>query len=418
MNFLSWSKAINENKDLFVLFMTTSWCEFCEEQEKELSGLEVENVAFVKEDADERLDLAVRYTPQIYPSISLITNNAVIGGSYGLVKREKISEMIGEALKLIRGKGKIVTPPQISKKHDKFTPNYAFKHILRTCEGYFDWKEGGFEKEPKHVAPEVLRFFLEIDDYYHKAMVEVTLDSAIEFSWDDGFYLYSKSIDWKDPYKAKLLDYNAEMIRTLIKAYNVLKSDVYLDYAIKTAEWLLRKRNNKNGFFMNSEFLGKEDKRPFLNVNANVGIALLEVYNATKDDKFLDALKDLEDKIVISHNMDTLSSPYLIDIAFYINFLSKLNSEKAKKIVRFLNDYKGDNVYYDVTLSFANENLIGRYAFLYDNTILAEAFVNLKMIEEAKKIVDSFLDSYSIYTYFNQARYALVLGEVYGLLAH
>ena len=116
--------------------------------------------------------------------------------------------------------------------------------------------------------------------------------------------------------------------------------------------------------------------------------------------------------------MDTLSPPYLIDIAFYINFLSKLNSEKAKKIVRFLNDYKGDNVYYDVTLSFANENLIGRYAFLYDNTILAEAFVNLKMTEEAKKIVDSFLDSYSIYTYFNQARYALVLGEVYGLFAH
>lgn len=420
MKFLSWSNVIKkeENKKLLVLFMVTSWCEFCNEQERVLNDIEeLDGVFFVKEDADERLDLAVRYTPQIYPSISLITHDSVLGGSYGLVDKEKIVEMINEALKLLEGEGKLITPPKICKSYDKFSPNYALKHILRTCEGYFDWKDGGFEKEPKHVYPEVLQLFLNIDDYYHKVMVETTLDSAIEYLWEDGFYLYSKTIDWKDPYRAKLLDYNAEMVKTLLRAYEVLKNEVYLDYAVKTAEWLLRKKRRDN-LFINFEFKGEEDQRPFLNVNANVADALLEAYKVTKDNKFLDAVRELDDALITSHRIDTLSKPYLIDLSSYINFLSKFNTEKAKRVLNFLEDYKANEYYYDVTIDFANQELIGRYAFLYDNIKLAEAFLNLNLFEDAKKIVDNFLSSYGIYTYFNQPKYALLLGEVYGLFTH
>ncbi|BFH73948.1 hypothetical protein SJAV_18920 [Sulfurisphaera javensis] len=417
MNFLSWNQAIYKNKELIALFMITSWCEYCEEQEKEFDFEINDKVSLVKEDADERIDLAVRYTPQIYPCISLIAKDSVIGGTYGLVKKDKIKEMVNDALELISGKGKIITPPEISHKVDKFTPNYALNHILRVCEGYFDWKEGGFEKEPKYVSPEVLQLFLHFNDYYHKLMVEVTLDNAIEYLWDNGFYLFSKTIDWKEPYKAKLLDYNAEMVRTLLKAYEVVKDDTYLDYAIKTIEWILKKKDNQ-GYFINSEFLGKEDKRPFLNVNSNVGNALIEAYKFTEDEKYIEEAKELSDKLVISHRIDTLTPPYLIDIASYLSFLSKLDINKAKRLSVILQDYKGDKAYYDVTLNYAKENLIGRYHFLYDNTLLAEAFMNLGFIDEAKKIIDSFLASYGIYTYYNQAKYAIILGELYGLFTH
>lgn len=414
MNFLSWNQAINENKDLILLFMTTSWCETCEEQEKELEGIYNERISIVKEDADERIDLGIRYTPQIYPCISFIHKESVLGGTYGLVKRDKIHEMIKQALDLIDKKGKIVNPPRLSYRLDKFSPQYALNHIMKVCEGYFDWKEGGFEKEPKYVSPEVLQLFLRFKDYYHKLMVEVTLDNAIEYLWNDGFYLFSKSIDWKEPYTAKLLDYNAEMIKTLLKAYEVLKEDTYLDYAIKTVDWMI-KRREKSGYFINCEFQGKEDKRPFLNVNANVGDALLQVYKLTDDDKYFEIAKDLEEKLIISHRLDKNTTTYLIDIASYLRFLSKIDQNKARKLLGVLNDYEGAEAYYDVTLKYAKDNLIGRYYFLYDNSILAETFINLGFLDKAKKIIDSFLSSYGIFTYFNQAKYALILGELYGL---
>ncbi|ADX82271.1 hypothetical protein GO599_01945 [Sulfolobus islandicus] len=418
MKFLSWREAVNENKKLIVLFMTTSWCESCEEQEKELLEIEDERVSLVKEDADERLDLAVRYTPQIYPTISLVSKNSLIGGTYGLVKRGKLLEMISEALELIEGKGKLIVPPKLSsKKIDKFPPDYAFNHILRVCEGYFDWKEGGFEREPKHVSPEVLQLFLRFNDYYHKIMAEVTLDNVIEYLWENGFYMFSKSRDWKEPYKAKLLDYNAEMVKTLVKAYQVLKKEIYLDYAIATTDWLLSKRDSR-GYFINGEFLGVEDKRPFLNVNANVGDAFMEVYRITNDKKYLEIAKDLEQRLVLAHRMNVLSPPYLIDLASYLNFLSKLNPDKARNLLNILDDYKGSEAYYDTTLRFATENKIGRFNFLYDNVLLANTLINLNIFEEAKRIVDMFLSSYSIYAYFNQAKYALVLGEIYGLFTH
>ncbi len=403
--------------------MTTSWCIDCYQQEREIEGLDEEfpQISFVKEDADERPDLAVRYTPQIYPSISLISKSAVIGGTYGLVKRDKIREILTQAMELIEGKGKPVTLPKISAHKLNVNPHYVMSEILRNCEGYYDWINGGFEREPKFVSTEVLKLFLKFDDFYHTSMVVTTLDNAISNLWDDGFYIYSITNDWKTPYKAKLYDFNAELVISLLEAYKKVGDDSYLDYAVKTAEWMIRNRRS-DGLFPNAEVMGKVDNRAFLNVNSVVGESLIRLYKETDDSKYLDIAKELYDKIVsrkLTHNLDNSNSPlFLIDIARFLNFSSYLKKDN-KEILKISSNYESDRgAYYDVTLEHANEERIGRYTFLYDNSILALAFINLGMINEAKKILDSLMESFIIYTYFNQAIYALALGEIYGLFPH
>ncbi|QGR19660.1 hypothetical protein [Stygiolobus azoricus] len=83
-----------------------------------------------------------------------------------------------------------------------------------------------------------------------------------------------------------------------------------------------------------------------------------------------------------------------------------------------LSEYYGNGSYYDVTLEFATREGIGRFKFLYDDSILAEAFLMMGNKEEAEKIVEDILPSYIYYSYFNQAQLALVLGELLGKFNH
>ncbi|MEM0085409.1 MAG: thioredoxin family protein, partial [Candidatus Methanomethylicia archaeon] len=98
---LKWLEAIRRfsNDKIIVLLMTTNWCENCKKQSEILRDLELErefsdNFVFVEEDADERIDLAIRYTPQIYPCISVINKDTILGGTYGLVEKDKLKEIL------------------------------------------------------------------------------------------------------------------------------------------------------------------------------------------------------------------------------------------------------------------------------------------------------------------------------------
>ncbi|TRM87814.1 hypothetical protein DJ521_02915, partial [Sulfolobus sp. E3] len=157
-------------------------------------------------------------------------------------------------------------------------------------------------------------------------------------------------------------------------------------------------------------------------VNSVVGESLFRMYKETEDSKYLEIAEELYNNIVsrkLTHNLDNPDSPlFLIDIARFLKFSSYLKKNN-KEIFNILSNYESNKgAYYDVTLKHASEERIGRYTFLYDNSILAQAFINLGMINEAKKILDSLIESFTIYTYFNQAVYALTLGEVYGLFPH
>ncbi|QGR19661.1 D-glucuronyl C5-epimerase family protein [Stygiolobus azoricus] len=201
--------------------------------------------------------------------------------------------MISNSITLLDDKEKLVKPPTVKKELQRFPLDYVFKDILRRCESYFDWISGGFEKEPKFVSPEVLRLFLKFNDSYHQSMVFITLDNAIEHLWDNGFYLFSKSVDWKEPYRAKMADFNASMVSLLLEAYKVFKDDNYLDYAIRTGEFL-KSLTRDDGLIMNGIAFDKLDQRPFLHVNALV----LEAFYSLKDyEDFSERAKLLQESL-------------------------------------------------------------------------------------------------------------------------
>jgi hypothetical protein len=406
-------KWVEADGDLRVLVLTTSWCEYCDKQLEEIKGIddEFKEFEFIHEDADERPDLAIRYSPQIYPSISIISKEGVMGGTYGFVTRDKVVELLNYARKVM-SEGKLVVPPKITKEVKKLDPNYVFNSILSNCEGYFDWIEGGFEREPKFVSPEVLLLFMKFDDFYHQSMVTITLDKAIENLWGNpGFYLYSKTIDWKEPYMVKMADFNSLMIIALLKAYEKYKDEKYLDYAVKTGEFILS-LVRKDGLIENGITLKGWDNRAFLSVNAIAGEALSELYEFTKDTKFKDEVDFLKGSLLNadSHLIGSrCENVYLMDLAYLLYFT------RDRVVLNTLRRYESaSGAYYDITLEFAKRQRIGRFKFLLDNSILSLAFLRMGDKEYAKRIVDDLLESYGIYTYFNQAVYALTLGEIYG----
>jgi thiol-disulfide isomerase/thioredoxin len=412
---LRWLDAVKKS-DSIVLLMTTKWCEYCEEQREILRAVEEEFspfFVFVEEDADERPDLAVRYTPQVYPSISVIYRDNLLGGTYGLVSQESLSEVLLLSIDLInRGGIKVKVPFRIDRREIKFDPRYVFNHILRVCEGYFDWNEGGFEREPKHISPEVLRLFLKMKDTYHLGMVIYTLQKAIDNIWDNGFYAFSKSRDWSNPFKVKMIDLNSQMINVLLETYELTKDDFFLEYAIKTAYWLLSVRD-RDGHFPIAVIDGKAIGNHYLNVNSMALEALYNVYTFTGDEKFL--LENLP--IILNHNLHDRQSPlFLSDIAFLLKFLYKLNRKETINdiIINLLNKkYHGNGAFYDTTKDYAMENKIGRFQFLYDNSVLAETLLRLNLREIVESIIKTLINSYYMYTYFNQAQFAYIIGEYY-----
>ncbi|BCU68817.1 thioredoxin domain-containing protein [Stygiolobus caldivivus] len=416
MIFSDWSPRFRGEHEMKVLLTVTSWCELCDKQITELKKIEEEfrDVEFVLIDADERPDIAIRYTPQIYPSISVITDRGIIGGSYGLIESEKLRELISTSIYLLGGKGKLIKPPEVEKKLPAFSEEYVFRDILRRCEGYFDWISGGFEREPKFVSPEVLKLFLKFNDFYHQSMVSITLDNAIDYLWDNGFYLFSKSIDWKEPYKVKMSDFNASMVMILLDAYKTIKDDKYLDYAIKTGEFL-KSMTRDDGLIMNGVAFDKVDTRPFMHVNALV----LEAFYTLGDyEDYSERAKLLLELLSRSgnHRVDNPESPlYLFDIAHLLRALTLAREDSlTRKVSSILGHYYGGGGYYDVTLEFAEREGIGRFKFIYDNSVLAEALINLGRVDDARKIILDILPSYVYYSYFNQAQFALVLGEILG----
>jgi len=427
MIFKKWRDAVAQDK-VIVLYMYTNWCIECEKEREEISKTSNEFLDyfnFVEENADERIDLATRYTPGVYPSISIIRKDVVMGGSFGFVDSQKLGEILLLALDLLSGGGNLIEPIRLVKGDEsvKWSPEFAFKEIIRRCVAYFDWNAGGFEREPKHPAPEVLRFFLRLRDKYFLTMVEYTLDAAINFLWSNngGFYLYSKKKDWEEAYPVRLIDMNAEMGLLLFEAYEILKDEVYLEYAIKTIEWIYSLRD-RDGLYPNAVLEDRRDESKYMTVNSLVGELFLKAYEFTKDEKYKSEYLNLAE--ILSNNINHIihnsySLLYLIDISMLLNFLSKAKGifgDKIKNLLNYLSLFDGGDAYYDVTLTHAVNEKIGRFKFLYDNAILANALFELGIIDKAKSIVDYFLHNFTKFAYFNQARYALILGKIYGFL--
>ncbi|EHP70061.1 thioredoxin domain containing protein [Metallosphaera yellowstonensis MK1] len=418
MEFKEWSDSISDGNPLKVIYFWTEWCEECEAQARELSLVENwPGFSYVSVNADERPDLAVRYSPQIYPSLSIVTENSVVGGTYGFVSQEQVRETLLLALNLLLGGGKLVVPKSTKREGVDSTPTspkVLVERIKRNCLSFFDIYYGGFEKEPKYYLPNVLRFLMRIKgDPYPIEVVRYTLDAVIYNLWDDGFYSHSRTYDWKERSRTKLTDQNAEMILTLLDAYGTTNDSYYLDYAVETGRWLMGTRVGE--FYPVAMVDGRARGPPLMTVNSLVGEALLQLHSFTGDPKFLNESLRLASllKRRLSHDLRNEGPLFLLDLAYLLRFLSALN--QGRELVNLaLSQYFGGDAFYDVTLEHAKVNGIGRFKLITDNSILGQGLVRLGMRELANGVVDYFSRRYWNFAYFNQADLGLLVEMLHG----
>ncbi|ABP95111.1 conserved protein containing a thioredoxin domain-like protein [Metallosphaera sedula] len=415
MRFREWNEIIKDKSPLKVIYFWTDWCEECGAQYKELSKIEDwEGFGYASVNADERPDIAIRYSPQIYPSLAIVTEGNVVGGLYGFSEEWKIRETLLMALDLSLGGGKLVSPKFNRDLRKVPRSNYVLQNerhenilndIRSKCISFFDIYQGGFEKEPKYYLPNVLRFLLRFKDSYSMEIVKYTLDAVIYNLWDNGFYAFSKTYDWKNPYKVKLLDLNAEMIIALLETFAKTKDTYYLDYAVETGKWLMRSK--KGDFYPIAETSQGMVGKPLLTVNSLIGEAMFYLYEFTNDESFRDEAERLSSLLKPSHVIGD-GNPFLLDLAYLIRFLSSLG--KGKEVVKVAFDqFFGGDAFYDVSLPHALSNGIGRFKLITDNSILGQGLVKLGLMEPAKQIANYFSTRYWNFTYFNQADFGLLV---------
>jgi thiol-disulfide isomerase/thioredoxin len=411
MKFKEWRDITNERTPLKLLYFYTDWCEYCKKQEEILDTIpDWDSFSYTEINADERPDLAIRYSPQIYPSISIITENNVVGGLYGYNDSQKIEETMLIALDLYNGGGKLFSEKNSKKVLNRtYNMKDALELIKRNCLAFFDIYYGGFEKEPKYYLPNVLRFLLrDKKDPYSLEVVKYTLDAAIYNLWNGGFYAYAKKYDWSEPSKEKLLDINAEMVIALLEAYERTGDNYYLEYAIETGKWVLKNKDKE--FYPVAIKEGEKVGGHYMHVNSEIGEMFYLLYKYSNIREFLEEstrlAKLLPEKL--SHNLEKDSPLFLMDVAYLLRFLSSMG--KGKELIPKIKEiFYGGDAFFDVSLSMANEEKIGRFKLLTDNSVLAQGLLNLGYVDDASKIVNFFLKSFYEYAYFSQAEYGILL---------
>ncbi|EZQ01986.1 thioredoxin [Candidatus Acidianus copahuensis] len=414
MGFVEWVDSLKRKTPFKVVYFWTEWCEGCEEEKKELEKIEKnwDNLDFIEINADERPDLAIRYSPQIYPSISFISDRAVIGGTYGYVEFAKINELLLITLDLVQGGGKIITPITVPHSAQKVSWRQAVNEIRRKCLAFFDINFGGFEKSPKYYLPNVLRFLLKMGDPYSLEVVKYTLDAAIYYLWDDGFYAYSKSEDWKDHSNVKLIDVNADMILTLIEAYKVTKDEYYLDYAIETGNWILQ---FGDPFFPIAIVDGRKMGKPLLDVNSKVGEAIYNLYLLLEDKTFLQVAEKLARNLTVKSHVIGENGPiFLQDLSYLLRFLG--NMGRGNHVLDYImENFYGGDAFFDTTKDHAMSQMIGRFKLIDSNSVLAQALLSMGKIDLAQRISEYFLDKFQEFAYFSQADYGSLLASLNGI---
>ena len=212
-----------------LLSIATTWCSGCRAMDATsyadpaIATLINERFVPVRVDADERPDIAERYSLGGWPTTAFLTPEGAILGGGTYVPAERMPGALERVLAAVDPGATAATVGTGTIRPATHLP--PDEEIVSVALAGFDAEHGGFGLEPKFplVAPVrlALELFLERGDPAHERMVTVTLDAM---GWgrlydeiDGGFFHYAGARDWQLPQTEKLLETNATLI------------DLYLD---------------------------------------------------------------------------------------------------------------------------------------------------------------------------------------------
>ena len=131
----------------------------------------------------------------------------------------------------------------------------AFRHYRST----FDSQYGGFGNAPKFPPsmglPFLLRYWLRTENPNALEMAELTLEKMARGGMYDqlggGFHRYSTDAVWLVPHFEKMLYDNAQLVVAYLEAYQATKKPLYCEVAKETLDYVLREMYDaeKGGFY-------------------------------------------------------------------------------------------------------------------------------------------------------------------------
>lgn len=279
-------QAAKDQDKLIFLSIGYSTCHWCHVMEKK--SFEKEDVAAIlnkdyisiKVDREERPDVDKIYMGALYtmrqrggwPLTIVMTPDLkpFFGGTYFPRKKLKtILTKLAESWKTDRS--------QINKVSENIYKTLQNIHtlkagdvelndtILKTAyDKYvkrFDFKDGGFGKQPKFPPTMRLKVLLRI---YNRtgnrkalSMVEKTLDKMARGGMYDhlggGFHRYSTDKVWLVPHFEKMLYDNASLSQIYLETYQITKKPFYAAVVKETLDYILRDMTGSDGGFYSAE---------------------------------------------------------------------------------------------------------------------------------------------------------------------
>ncbi|PNY82559.1 thioredoxin domain-containing protein [Deinococcus koreensis] len=134
-------------------------------------------------------------------------------------------------------------------------PEGALERAVDNLRRLYDPVRGGFGRAPKFPAPTTLDFLLTQPGGRDMALgtLRAMLAGGIHDQLGGGFHRYSVDAEWRVPHFEKMLYDNAQLTRTLLRAYQFTHDETFADAARSVLAYLEREMRSPEGGFYSAQ---------------------------------------------------------------------------------------------------------------------------------------------------------------------
>jgi uncharacterized protein YyaL (SSP411 family) len=264
-----WSDSIFEKaqkEHRFVLLdLGAVWCHWCHVME-DITYRDPKVIALIKQryiavrvDQDARPDLANRYEDYGWPATVVFNSDgSEIVKRQGYIRPKPMASMLQAIIDDPSPGPSIVTAPPLEQASGvglKPEQRDKLRKILRDA---YDSKNGGWGTVQKFLDWDIIEFCLGEamrGDQEFERLARETLDAQrqlIDPVWG-GVYQYSTDGDWKHPHFEKIMQMQAENLRSYAQAYALWKDPAHLEAAKRIRDYLHSFLASPDGAFYTSQ---------------------------------------------------------------------------------------------------------------------------------------------------------------------
>ena len=279
--------------------------------------------------------------------------------------------------------------------------DFALFSIVFNINEFGHWEHGNY----------VLIQSKTIEEISAEQNIDIKMLKAKKRSWEKRLYEVREQRSKPRLDDKCLTSWNAIMLKGYVDAYKALRTEKYLDIALKNADFIVRKLWSTEGNLWHSYKDGKATINGFLEDYATVVEAFIALYQVTFDEKWLQSSKNLTD-YCLDHFFDDYHSLFafksnqdepLITSHFETedNVIPASNSMMAKNLYK-LSVYFGNSHYEEVaknmihklipTIDYPSAFSNWLDGFLnYDNTSLELAICSNDAITLVKELYKNYV---------------------------